>query len=457
MSRFLLALISTALLAGCATSPAPAPPAPAPPAPDPTVAVILDAALADSSAYGLMEELCTEVGHRLSGSPGYARAVAWALARLSEGGLDAVRAEPVLSPHWVRGEESCTLLEPFEDRLSMIGLGGSIGTPPGGIEAEVLVVRDWDELEARAAEAAGRIVLFAPDWEGYGTTVKYRGRGAQAAAQHGAVACLVRSAASVVDDVPHTGVLRYDDAIPKIPAAALSVLDAQLLRRQADRGLRIRVRLEMDAETLPDAPSANVVGDLHGRERPDEIVLVGAHLDSWDAGCGAHDDGTGCVIAMEAVRLLARLDLRPRRTLRVVLFADEEQRQTGGKAYAADHAHELERHVAAIESDSGGFAPAGYTVHADSLAVLRLAELARPLAPLGADSVSPGWGGVDISFLEDAGVPLIGHRVDGKEYFSLHHSSNDVLERVDPQDLQRNVAALAALLWLIGESEDTFR
>ncbi len=420
---------------------------------------VIDAALADSSAYALLEELCDVAGPRLSGSANYELAVEWALERMTDAGLANVRREPVTVPHWVRGDESAWLLEPHPSRLTMIGLGGSVGTPPGGIEADVLVVSDFDELEARADEAAGRFVLFDAPWDGYGRTVRYRTQGAIAAARHGAVGSLIRSVTPARDCTPHTGVMSYDegDTIPRIPAAALAVEDAARLHRQFDRGLPVRVRLEMEAKWHDDVLSSNVVGELPGRESPEEIVVVSGHFDSWDAGCGAHDDGAGCVIAMEATALLHRMGLQPRRTIRVVLFADEEMTQTGGKAYAADHADELANHVAAIESDSGAFPPRGFTVSGDSLSIAKLAELAAPLESMGASSVSAGWGGVDISFLAKAGVPLIGHRTDNEGYFDYHHGPSDTIDKVDPADLQRNVAVVAALLWALAESESPLR
>lgn len=424
--------------------------------PVPTVmARVIDAALADSSAHALLTELCDTSGPRLSGSRNYGIALEWAMETLADAGLENVRLEAVMIPHWERGEESARLVEPYPYRLTMIGLGGSVGTPPGGIEAEVMAVADFDELEARADEAAGRIVLFDEPWEGYGATVRYRTRGAIAAARHGAVACLIRSVTPARDCTPHTGIMRYaeGDSIPRIPAAALAVEDAARLHRQCDRGLPVRVHLVMKDAWHEPAAGGNVVAELTGRERPDEIVVVSGHLDSWDVGCGAHDDGAGCVIAMESVALLQRLGLRPRRTVRVVLFADEEMTQTGGRAYAADHADELARHVAAIESDSGGFPPRGFSVSGDSLTVARLAELTAPLAPLGAASVTAGGGGVDISFMGEAGVPLIGHRTDGSDYFVYHHSPADTVDKVDPADLQRNVAAVAALLWALAETD----
>jgi len=420
---------------------------------------VLATAMTDSSAYALLEELCDVAGHRLSGSPNYELAIEWALERMNDAELDNVHREPVMVPHWVRGDESAWLLEPHRSRLTMIGLGGSVGTPPGGIEAEVLAVSDFDELEARADEAAGRIVLFDSPWDGYGRTVRYRTGGAIAAATHGAVGCLIRSVTPARDCTPHTGVMHYDegDTIPRIPAAALAVEDAARLHRQFDRGLPVRVRLEMEAAWHDDVLSAHVVGELVGRERPEAIVVVSGHFDSWDAGCGAHDDGAGCVIAMEATALLQRMGLQPRRTIRVVLFADEEMTQTGGKAYARDHADELPNHVAAIESDSGGFPPRGFTVNGDSLSIARLSELTGPLEPFGAASVTAGWGGVDISFMADTGVPLIGHRTDNDGYFDVHHSPSDTIDKVDPADLQKNVAVVAALLWALAESESPLR
>jgi len=457
MSRFRLFVALAALVAPAALPAAPPPPL----APDAAVTRLLAAALADSHAWGRLGELCDRVGPRLNGSEGQARAVAWALAEMRADGLAAVRAEPVLVPHWVRGGESAECLAPTRFPLPVLGLGGTVGTPPGGIEAEVLAVRDFDELTARAGEARGRIVLFDPPWEGYGRTVQYRGRGADAAAKLGAVACLIRSVTGVSLTTLHTGIMHYADradsawaGVPRIPAAALTVEDAGRLHRLARAGQTVRVRLQLGAQTLPDVESANVVGEVRGRERPEEIVVIGAHLDSWDVGTGAHDDGAGCVVVMEAARLLAQLEVAPRRTVRVVLFADEENSQTGGKAYAAAHAGELARHVAALESDSGGFAPLGFSVQGDSAAVARVRALARPLTAVGAAEITPGGSGVDVSFIVKQGVPGLGHRVDGARYFDYHHSPADTFDKVDAHDLARNVAAVAALAWQLAEDPE---
>ncbi|MHB8078168.1 MAG: M20/M25/M40 family metallo-hydrolase [Candidatus Krumholzibacteriia bacterium] len=457
MARFRLLAALAALFAPPALRAAP-PPAPAPAA---VMTRLLAAAQADSHAWARLGELCDLVGPRLNGSDGQARAVTWALAEMRADGLTAVRAEPVQVPHWVRGEEAAECLAPLRFPLPVLGLGGTVGTPPGGIEAPLLAVRDFAELTARAAEARGRIVLFDPPWEGYGRTVQYRGRGADTAAKLGAVACLIRSVTDVSLATLHTGIMHYADradsawaGVPRIPAAALTVEDAGRLHRLERAGHPVRVRLSLGAQTLPDAESANVVGEVRGRERPDEIVVIGAHLDSWDVGTGAHDDGAGCVIVLEAARLLARLESAPRRTVRVVLFADEENSQSGGRAYGVAHADELARHVAALECDSGGFAPTGFSVQGDSIALAQVRALAAPLAAVGADSIAPGGSGVDVSFIVKLGVPGLGHRVEGARYFAYHHSPADTFDKIDAGDLAKNVAAVAALAWALADAPE---
>ncbi len=453
-------LLATAVLAtwtGLALAGSASPPAPPPLSLRAAQQALIEAALADDHGWELLASLCDEVGQRLDGSEGQRRAIAWAVARLEEAGLENVHVEPVTVPHWVRGDESATLLAPYRQSLPVIGLGGTVGTPPGGIEADVLVIADFAELEARADEAAGRIVLFDPPWEGYGRTVRYRIGGADAAARHGAVACLIRSVAPAgAPPLPHTGVMRYagGDTLPRIPAAALTVETAARLRRMAERGLPVRIRLVLDDHWEDPVEAGNVVAELRGRERPDEIVLLGGHLDSWDVGCCAQDDGVGVVMTAEAVILMRRLGLRPRRTVRLVLFADEEMTGQGGRAYLQAHREELPRHVAALESDSGCFAPDGFSVRGDSLAVAAVAELARPLATLGADSVRAGWSGADVGRIVAEGVPGIGHRVKGDRYFHYHHCDADQLDAVDPQELRRNTAAIAALIYGIAEAPE---
>jgi len=359
----------------------------------------------------------------------------------------------VTVPRWQRGVEWARLTAPYDAPLTMIGLGHSDGTGPEGIEAEVLAVRDWDELELRADEAAGKIVLFDPPWRSYGANVKYRVGAASAAAKHGAVAALIRPA-GFGQNTPHTGVMHYEDDVPRIPAASLSAEDAALLHRLADAGAQPRVRLFMAAENLEDGPCANVVGELRGRELPEEIVLVGGHLDAWDTGGGAHDDGGGCVVMVAALKVLGDLELRPRRTVRVVLYTGEEYGGYGGRAYVEAHAEEVARHVLALESDAGCFAPQGFSVRADSTAIASLAILAAPLAAVGADSVYAGWAGVDIGPLVEEGVIGVGHRVHGQQYFRFHHSPADVFAAVNPDDLAANVAAVAGSIYAVANSPD---
>jgi len=400
---------------------------------------------ADSFAWRTLADLCDLVGTRPAGSPAMARAVTWATETLRTAGFDSVWTEPVTVPVWQRGREWARCTAPVAFDLTMLGLGLSDGTGPDGLEAEVLVVRDFAELERRSAEAAGRIVLFNPPWEGYGRTVQYRSGGASAAARHGAVACLVRSVTPYGLSTPHTGMMRYADDAPRIPAAAVTIEDAARLQRLADRGLWPRVHLTMEARNPGDGPCANVVAEIRGSTWPEQIVLLGAHLDSWDVGTGAHDDGAGCAVVMAAARELIQDGRRPARTVRVVLYTAEEIGVYGGRAYRDAHLGEIDRHVVALESDSGAFAPRGFSVAGDSLAVVRVAALAAPLAEFGADAVSAGGSGADIGPLVELGVPGIGHRVDEALYFHYHHSPADNLDKVDPALVARNAAAVAGL------------
>lgn len=396
-------------------------------------------------AWRTLAGLCDLVGSRPAGSPQMARAVEWAVTTLRAAGFDSVWTEPVTVPVWQRGREWARCTGPVAFDMQMLGLGLSDGTGPDGVEAEVLVVRSFEELEQRAAEAQGRIVLFNMPWVDYGTTVQYRSKGASTAARHGAVACLIRSVTPFSLGTPHTGMMRYAADAPRIPAAALTVEDAGRLQRLADRGLRPRVHLYMEARNLGDGPCANVIADIRGAKWPEQVVLLGAHLDSWDVGTCAHDDAAGCAMMMAAARELMAAGARPARTVRVVLYTAEEIGVYGGRAYRDAHAGELDRHVAALESDSGAFAPRGFSVAGDSLAVERVRALAAPLAALGADAVSAGGSGADIGPLVERGVPGIGHRVEGDTYFHFHHSPADNLDKVDPALVNRNTAAIAGL------------
>jgi hypothetical protein len=429
---------------------------------------LMGAALADTHAYLRLSELCDGIGNRLSGSESLDRAVQWAAAAMRGDGLSGVRLQPVMVPHWVRGEEHAEMVSPGPQPLAMLGLGRSVGTPPGGITADVVVVTSFEALDSLPADRArGRIVLYDVPFKSYGETVRYRGAGAEHGARRGAVAVLVRTVGPVSLRSPHTGAMAaYGDTLPKIPSAAVSIEDAEMMHRLTARGVPVRVHLEMGAHTEPDARSNNVIGEVRGRERPDEIVVVGGHLDSWDVGQGAQDDGVGCVLAMESVRLMQRLGLHPRRTVRCVLWVNEENGGRGAKAYADSLHGDVSHHVAAFESDGGAERPIGFQlgvrrVGSDSTDAARLATgltrlkaLAPLFAGLGADQMTDGGGDADIGPLMTMGVAGISHRTTMEHYFDWHHSRADMLDKVDPVELRKNLAALAALVYLVADDPE---
>lgn len=426
---------------------------------------IVSATLKHNDGFDKLEHLCLQIGHRLSGSAQLEQAIDWALQAMRKDGQENVHREKVMVPHWVRGKESATMLEPRRQPLSMLGLGGSVGTPPEGITAPVIVVANEDDLKARGDDVRGKIVLFnkaMPPYHsergaGYGETVKYRVHGARLAAAQGAVAALVRSVTANSLHTPHTGAMRYGDAEVKIPTAAITIEDAETLARLQARGVRPVVNLKMEAKTLPDAESGNAIGELRGSTNPQEVVVIGGHIDSWDAGHGAHDDGGGCVMAMEAINVLRKLNMVPRRTIRVALWTNEENGLRGGRAYAKDHAEELDNHVAAIELDSGVFAPQGYSIDCvdesrRAVAVEQMNEILGLLSPsLGPLNATAGGGGADISPMKDSGVVLMGHRVEGATYFNYHHTHADTIDKVDPQELSRNIAVIAAVAYVLAD------
>jgi carboxypeptidase Q len=412
---------------------------------------LIDAATADQHAYDRLAELVDRFGPRLSGSQSLERAMDWARAQMEHDGLENVQSEPVMVPHWVRGEESATLVQPWHKNLAMLGLGGSIATPPGGITAPVLVVSSFDDLKAHAADAKGKIVLFDAPFVSYGRTVRYRINGAIEAARVGAVASLIRSVASYSIYTPHTGVMRYDSAVKKIPHAAITVEDAEMLHRMQDRGQPVVVNLKMSAKTLPDARSQNVMAEVRGREKPDEVVVISGHMDSWDVGQGAMDDAGGAVAAWEAVRLMHDLGLRPRRTVRVILWTNEENGTRGGEAYARDHDAQLGKHVLAIESDAGVFKPLGFGFSGPDAALPIVTEIGKLLDRIGAGRVTRGGGGEDISPMMREGVPGMGLRVDGERYFWFHHSNADTLDKLDPGEMAQCVATLAVMAYVVAD------
>jgi carboxypeptidase Q len=412
---------------------------------------IQDSALSTHAAWERLALWTDTFGPRLAGSEALERAIDWALDELRREGFSNVHGEPVMVPHWVRGEESATLLAPRRAPLSMLGLGMSVGTPPEGITAPVLVVADFDELERRAAEAQGKIVLFDAPFVTYGETVAYRWRGASAAAKAGAVACLIRSVASASIRSPHTGVMAYDEGVPKIPAAALAVEDAMLLHRFQDRGVAITVELKMQAQTFPDAQSRNIVADLPGSELQEEMVVFGGHIDSWDVGTGAMDDAGGFMAAWQALHVIRDLGLKPRRTIRLVGWTSEECGIQGGAAYREAHEGEVGQHVMAIESDAGFFRPTSISFAGDAADVPYMQEIAGLLAPAGPFSAVAGGTGADIRPLMLGGVPTLSLHSGGPKYMYYHHSHADMADKVDPDEMAHGVAVLATYAYILAD------
>lgn len=415
-----------------------------------------------SAAWAKLEELTVHIGPRLSGSASLDRALAWAADTMKKEGQQNVRVEKVMVPHWVRGPESAALVVPRRQKLHIIGLGGTVATPPGGLRAPVMVVKSKEELEARAGEARGKIVLYnapmAPwdrdEGDGYDEVYEYRNSGSDWASKHGAVATLVRSLTTRSLATPHTGGLHYGGEVERIPAAAITVEEAEMIAKLAARG-PVEVELELSGKMLEDAESGNVIAELRGRESPEEIVLIGAHIDSWDNTPGAQDDGGGCVIMMEALSVLRDLGLEPRRTIRVVLFTNEENGLRGAEGYAKAHAAEIPDHVVAMESDGGVFAPRGFLVE-KGRGIETTRRIARLLAPIGADEVKEGFGGADVGPLVEKGVPGIGHWVEDEHYFDVHHTAADSMDKIDPDDLAANVAAVAVFAYVAADMPRRF-
>lgn len=417
---------------------------------------LIQAAMADTFGWSRLATLVDRFGPRLSGSQALENTIDWSLAQMRADGLQNVRGEPVMVPHWVRGEESAELVSPRRVALHMVGLGGSVGTPAGGITADVIVVGSEEELRARGAEARGKIILFDVPFTTYGETVRWRALGAAAAARAGAVASLIRSVSAFSMQNPHTGSTRYiDTTVAKVPAAALSTEDAMMLHRMQNRGERVTVHLSMGAQTLPDAPSRNVVAEIVGREKPDEVVVISGHLDSWDVGTGAMDDAGGAVAAWEAVRLMQRLGLRPRRTVRVVMWTNEENGTRGGQGYRDAHRAQLDKHMLAIESDNGVFRPNGFRFQGSDRALETMRQVARLLEPIGATQMEKGDGEADVGPIIALGVPGLALDVDGTKYFWYHHSSADTIDKLDPQEFAKCVAAMAVAAYVVADMPGT--
>ena len=429
---------------------------------DPIAGKLLRAGLGRPGAYGMLERLTSHAGHRLSGSAGADTAVELAKRLMEERGFSNVHLEHIMVPRWERGTTEKAFLEVsghMKTSLAVCALGGSIATPAGGITAGVVEVRSFEELERLGTAAAGKIIFLnrpmdpsmLNTFEAYGGAVDQRSRGAVQGAKSGGVAVLVRSMTLAIDGVPHTGGMGYQEGVKKIPAAAISTRDAEKLSALLRRGTPLRVTLMLSCRTLPDVPSANVVGEITGTERPGEVIVVGGHLDAWDKGSGAHDDGAGCVQAIEALNLLRTLGLKPVRTIRAVMFMNEENGLRGGRGYLADTLRRSERHLAMIESDAGGFAPRGFFVDADSAVRAEVFRWKPVMERVNAGRLLAGRSGADISPMVAAGVPGFGLDPENHRYFDYHHSDKDTPDKVNPRELEMGAIAEALLAYMIAQ------
>jgi hypothetical protein len=427
-------------------------------------AALRERALQDDTAYELLRSLTSRVGPRFAGTPGDSAAVAWALEQLRTLGFQNVRAEPVRVPRWQRGTCRVQLVSPWPQELVAVALGGSVATPEDGIEADVIPVTNLDELARMDSTLfQGKIVFFtgrmdrSEDGSGYGRAVAVRGRGAAEAGRRGALAVAIRSVGTDRNRIAHTGGMRNDPKDTRIPAVALSNPDADLLEEQLATGRTVRMRLHNTSVWADSTWSANVIGEIPGREKPREFVVLGAHLDSWDLGTGAHDDGAGVTIMAAAARLIGRAPLRPRRSIRVVLFANEEFGLSGARAYARKYAPDSLQHVLGMESDLGAFQPLGFRsrVPADRLGAIRAIQ--GVLAPLGVEyRGNDASGDADVGQLVPLGIPVCDLDTDASEYFDLHHTANDTFDKVDPLLVRRNVACYAVIAWLAADLKGGF-
>jgi hypothetical protein len=420
---------------------------------------IFDEELSEGRSFQWLEELTVKIGNRLSGSPGAAMAVDWGKRELEEI-ADSVWLQPVMVPVWVRGQKEIARLKKSKVDLNVCALGGSVGTGPDGITAKVVEVKNFEDLKRLGEKnIKGNIVFFNRPMDptrihtfaAYGGAVDQRGYGASEAARYGAVGVIVRSMGLNQEDYPHTGALRYDPALPKIPAIAVSTKHADLLSKNLKENKDLQLYFETHCETLPDVKSFNVIAELKGSEYSEEIIVVGGHLDSWDLGQGAHDDGAGVVHSMEVLRLFKVLGIKPKRTIRVVLFMNEENGSRGGIEYAKHVEIKKEKHAAAIESDSGGFTPRGFSMSTTDDVRNKIKSWRPLLEPYGITDFNQLGGGADIGPLAPLGVPLIGFLPDSQRYFDYHHTSVDTIDKVSKRELEMGSASITALVYLIDQ------
>jgi carboxypeptidase Q len=427
-----------------------------------TVKLIFDNALQNGKSYEMLHHLSTKVGSRLSGSPGAAAAVEWSRHIMQDFGFDSVWLQPVMVPHWVRGQQEIGRVINSKKMgtvsMHICALGGSIGTGPDGVVSNVIEVKSFEELaQLGTKNVQGKIVFFNRSMDptymdtftAYGKAVDQRGSGASEAAKYGAIAAIVRSMSPNIEDYPHTGGMRYAPNITKIPAVAISTKHAELLSKLVKEDKDLQFYIETHCETLEDAPSFNVVGEIKGSEYKDEIIVVGGHLDSWDLAQGAHDDGAGCVQSIEVLRLFKMIGYKPKRSIRAVMFMNEENGLRGGLKYAELAEKNKEKHIVAIESDRGGFTPRGFTMTASDAVRQKIQSWKPLLEPYGLTDFGQEGGGADIGPLNKQGVPVLEFLPDSQRYFNYHHTPEDTIDKVDKRELELGSASMAALVYLI--------
>jgi carboxypeptidase Q len=424
---------------------------------------IYDYELTKGESYSMLEYLCKKIGQRLSGSRGAAGAVDWTRYTMKDF-ADTVWLQPVMVPHWVRGKQEIAKAQSRRlgsINLSVCALGGSVGTGASGISAEVVEVKNFDELRALGTKTVqGKIVFFNRSFDmtkvntfaAYGGAVDQRALGPSEAAKLGAIGVIVRSMASGPEDYPHTGGLRYAPNVAQIPAVAVSTNDADRLSQLLKDEKGLQVYIQTDCKMLADEPSFNVIGEIWGMEKPEEIIVVGGHLDSWDLAEGAHDDGAGCVQAMEVLRVFKEIGYKPKKTIRAVMFMNEENGLRGGTEYAKQAKLKNEKHIAAIESDRGGFTPRGFSIGASDAVKAKVKSWKPLLEQFGLTDFSQEGGGADIGPLANQGVPVFEYVPDSQRYFFLHHTKEDTFDKVNKRELELGAAAMGALVYLIDQN-----
>ncbi len=421
---------------------------------------IFDETMLHGEAYDHLRYLCKSIGNRLAGSPQADLAVRWSYQLMQQYDFDSVWLQEVTVPHWVRGAKEYGEIINY-GQVNMLALGGSIATPIEGITEEVIEVKDFDELKALGAEKiAGKIVFYnhvfpqnvVNSFDGYGEAGPYRWRGASEASKLGAKAVIIRSVGSAHDDFAHTGSTGFADGVKKVPCAALSAVDADFLHDALQKSPSLQFKMIMNCKMLDSVQSYNVIAEIRGTQLPNEIIVVGGHLDSWDVGEGAHDDGSGCLQSLEVIRTIKALNLQPKRTIRCIFYMNEENGNMGGKTYGAyAKGTNKEKHIAALESDAGGFSPRGFNIDTTFLAHPKLNELENLMLPYGIYKFEVGHGGTDIGPLENAGTKLFGLSPDSQRYMDLHHTENDVFEQVNKRELHMGAAVMTMMCWWLSE------